>query len=333
MRKSKARLDLLGLIEGHYASEIVLGLVRSGILDRLLDEPRVEVVARAGHTDPTLLHKKLDFLSRTTDLIENVGPGRYAVGNYSLAEISFQFQKFIAAYGRSVQHLAASDTQPTEGAHVDEKALAAAFSTVHAIPAKLTERLRRDGYRRMVDIGCGPASLLVEMALRDSEFCGLGVDRSTAMCRVARERISQIGLASRVRVVRGDARDIGNILDSRARRRIDAIHGRSLLNAFSSRGANSPIALLRRLRSAFPGRIAFFVDYYGELGWPPTSRRQYRLGQIHDIAQLASGQGVPPTSCQQWRAVYRAAGCRMISAEEIRGSDIRWFIHEVRLAT
>jgi SAM-dependent methyltransferase len=275
----------------------------------------------------------LDFVSRTTDLIVHVGPGRYSVGKYSLAEISFQFQKFIGAYGRSVHHFAASESLPTEGTQVDEGALAAAFSTVHAIPSKLARRLRRDGYRRLVDIGCGPASLLVEMALHDSEFVGLGVDRSTAMCRLARERISQIGLASRVRVVRGDVRDISKILDSQARRRIDAVHGRSLLNAFSGRGAKSPSALLRGLRSAFPGRVAFFVDYYGELGWPPTSRRPFRLSRIHDIAQLASGQGVPPTNCQQWRALYRAAGCRLISAEEISSSDIRWFIHEVQLAT
>jgi SAM-dependent methyltransferase len=289
-------------------------------------------LARLTRTDPELLDQKLDFLTRTTDLVERVGPRRYSVGNYSLAEISFQFQKFIGAYGKSVHHLAASDSLPTEGTRVDERALAAAFSGVHVISSKLLQRLRRDGYRRMLDIGCGPAALLVEMALHDRNFVGLGVERSAAMCRLARDRISQVGLASRLHVVRGDVRDISKILDSRARRQIDGIHGRSLLNAFSGPGANSPGALLHRLRSAFPGRIAFFVDYYGELGWSPPSRRPYRLSRIQDIAQLASGQGVPPTSRQHWRALYRAAGCRLISAEDISSSDIRWFIHEVRLA-
>jgi SAM-dependent methyltransferase len=332
MRKSRARHDLLGLIEGHYASEIVLGLVRSGVLHLLVGEPRVDVLARLTRTNLELLDQKLDFLARTTDLIEHVGPGRYSIGNYSLAEVSFQFQKFIGAYGKSVHRLAASDSLPTEGTQVDERALAAAFSGVHAISPKILRRLRRDGYRRLLDVGCGPASLLIEMALHDREFVGVGLDRSVGMCRQARERISQVGLGSRLHVVRGDVRDISNILDSRTRRHIDAIHGRSLLNAFSGRGANSPGALLRRLRSAFPGRIAFFVDYYGELGWSPTSTRPYRLSRIQDIAQLASGQGVPPTRRQQWRALYRAAGCRLISAEDISSSDIRWFIHEVRLA-
>jgi SAM-dependent methyltransferase len=332
MRKPRARHDLLGLIEGHYASEIVLGLLRSGLLHLLVHEPRVEVLARLTRADPRLLDQKLDFLARTTDLIEPAGRGRYAIGNYPFAEISFQFEKFIGAYGKSVHHLAASASSPVEGAQIDERALAAAFSGVHAVPSGLVQRLRRDGYRRLLDIGCGPAALLVEMASHDRDFVGFGVDRSAAMCRLARERIAQAGLAPRLHVMRGDARDIGKLLDGRARRNIDVIHARSLLNAFSGGGANSPGVLLRRLRSAFPGGVAFFVDYYGELGWPSASRQPYRLSRIQDVAQLASGQGVPPTSRRQWRAIYREAGCRLISSEDISGGDIRWFIHEVRLA-
>jgi SAM-dependent methyltransferase len=332
MRKSRTRLDLLGVVEGHYASEIVLGLVQSGVLQQLANESRVDNLARATRMDPTFLDQKLDFVACATDLIKHDGPGRYSVGNYPLAEISFQFQKFIGAYGKSVRYLGTSAFPPSEHAQVDEKALAAAFSAVHVVPSRLAQRLRGDGYRRIVDIGCGPASLLVEMALHDREFAGVGLDRSIAMCRLAKRRISQAGLSSRLRVERGDVRDIGRILDARARRHTDAIHGRSLLNAFFGHGANSASALLRRLRSAFPGRIAFFVDYYGELGWAATSRHPYRLSRIHDLAQLASGQGVPPTSCRQWRALYRAAGCRLISSEDINTEDIRWFIHEVRLA-
>src|SRR5260221_8728009 len=126
MRKSTARLDLLGLIEGHYAGEIVLGLIRSGVLQLLVTESRIHVVAEALCLDPTLLDQKLDFVARTTDLIEHAGSGRYSVGDYPLAEIAFQFQKFIGAYGKSVRHLAASASPPAEGSQVDERALAAA---------------------------------------------------------------------------------------------------------------------------------------------------------------------------------------------------------------
>jgi len=332
MPKAMARLDLLGLVEGHYASEIALGLIRSGALELLAAEPRIDVVARIVRMDPKLLNQMLDFVTRTTDLIECDRTGRYRLGNYPFAEIAFQFQKFIGAYGQSVRRLSASRSTPPLGSGIGEGALAAAFAAVDSVPSRIAERLRRDGYRRLVDLGCGPASLLIEMARRDEEFIGIGLDQSSAMCRLARSRIREAGVASRVRVERADVRDIGDALNARERRRVEAIHGRSVINAFFGTGLGSACAVLRKLRSAFPGRAAFFVDYYGELGRAPPSKRQFRLGRIQDIAQLASGQGIPPSSRREWRALYRAAGCKLISTDEMRNNDIRWFIHEVRLA-
>ena len=162
---------------------------------------------------------------------------------------------------------------------------------------------------------------------------GIGLDQSSAMCRLARSRIREAGVASRVRVERADVRDIGDALNAHERRRVEAIHGRSVINALLwHRPWFRPAPDRANCALAFPGRAAFFVDYYGELGRAPPSKRQFRLGRIQDIAQLASGQGVPPSSRREWRALYRAAGCKLISTDEMRNNDIRWFIHEVRLA-
>jgi SAM-dependent methyltransferase len=327
-----ARLDLLGLLEGHYASEIALGLIRSGALELLAAGNRVEVIARAVQADPQQLDLMLDFMARTSDLIERGGTGRYRLGNYSLAEIAFQLHKFTGAYADCVRGLQTPGIGRPVARVADDRALAAAFAAVGNAPSRLVERLRQQGCRRLVDLGCGPASLPIELAVADSDFSAIGLDRSAAMCRLARARAREAGVASRVTIKRADISEIRDALDAGERRRVDALHGRSVLNAFFGRGPNSARAMLRTLRLAFPGRVAFFVDYYGELGHAPASRRGFRLGQLQDLAQLASGQGIPPSRRRDWQALYRAAGCKLISADDSSNDNIRWFVHQVRLA-
>jgi hypothetical protein len=172
----------------------------------------VEVVAQAVHMDAGVLYKMLDFIARTTDLIEFDGGAVYRFKNYSLAEIVFQFQKFIGAYGASVRRFAAFPTPFPEGGGVNEGALAAAFAGVGIVPSNLAKRLQRAGYHRLVDLGCGPASLLIEMALADKKFTGIGLERSSAMCRVARSQVSEAGVRSQVAIKRADLNDIGGVL-------------------------------------------------------------------------------------------------------------------------
>lgn len=331
-QKTTRRLDLLGVVEGYYASELALGLIQCGALEILAAERRVEIVALAVRVDPDLLDRTFDFLARTTDLIDHDGPGRYRPGKYPLAEIVFQLRKFIGAYARSVRLLASSAVAPPFASGVDENSLAAAFAAIDRVPSPVAPRLQKAGCRRLVDLGCGPASLPIEMALADREFRAIGLDSSRAMCRLARSRTREAGVASRVRIERADVREICDLMDVAERRSVEAVHARSVINAFFGRGFDLARGVLRKLRLAFPGRVAFFIDYYGELNHPPKSKPGFRLAQIHDLAQLASGQGIPPASRPNWRALYRAAGCKLISADDFCDGDIRWFVHEVRLA-
>ncbi|WP_159109487.1 class I SAM-dependent methyltransferase [Bradyrhizobium sp. USDA 3458] len=193
-------------------------------------------------------------------------------------------------------------------------------------------QLRRAGCQYVLDLGCGPAALLIEMARADTGFRGIGVDQGRAMCRIARERAHEAGVTSRIKIFRADVRGICDVLDERVRDRVDAVHARSVLNAFFGRGSGAAVAFLRELRSAFPGRIAFFVDYYGELGHARDSRRGFRLAALQDVAQLASGQGIPPATRRQWHVLYRKAGCTLVSADDRQQDEIRWFIHRVKLA-
>lgn len=328
-----ARLDLLDAIQGHYASEIMLGLARCGALQLLAAGAGVDAIARSLRLDEKLFAAILDFVARSTTFLERDGDGQFRLKDYSAAEISFQIQKFIGAYGGSVRGLPESLRRPVARGRVDEDMLTAAFGAAIHASSRIAKRLTRAGYRRLLDLGCGPASLLVQMALANREFRGIGVDRSRAMCRLARDHAREAGVASRVEIYHADVRHLGHVLSGRDRAQVDVLHARSVLNAFFGDEPDAATTFLRKLRSAFPGRVVFFVDYCGELGRPSASGRSFRLGQLQDVAQLASGQGIPPSTRAQWHSLYRAAGCQLISTHQARSNDIRWFTHEVRLAS
>ena len=61
--------------------------------------------------------------------------------------------------------------------------------------------VRQLGLNYVLDLGCGPASLLVELARGDHQFVGWGIELNPAMCAAARRRIRGAGVGSRVRVL------------------------------------------------------------------------------------------------------------------------------------
>lgn len=193
----------------------------------------------------------------------------------------------------------------------------------------MTQLIAAAGISALLDLGCGSGSLLVHLARRSPRFRGFGIDSNPSMCRFARRAAREQGVARRVMIRMGNAENAERILGRRVIDSIDGIVGRSFLNACFRRGNADATEMLKQLRTLFPGRTAWFVDYYGELGEPSRGGPQRRLGVLQDVVQAISGQGLPPSDQKGWRAVYRKAGCEMVRSYDFDG-DIRWFVHVVR---
>ena len=329
-RKARPRLSLLKTLQGHYAGEALLALLRLGVLEALARPRKSRSLAKAAGVDRARLEPVLEFVRRNTDLVERDRAGRYRLGRTSLPELAFQLEKFVGAYGPSLRGLATTLRGRRFAGAPDEQALARAFAAVAGVRSLEVDILRVMGVRCLLDLGCGPASLLIDLA-EDGGFRGIGVDSSAAMCRMARSRVRAAGLPSRITVRLGDATRVRRALAGLDREAIDAVHGRSLLNALFAQGHARAVSFLKELRAVLPGRTALFVDYYGELNRPVSGAGGFRLAELQDLAQLASGQGVPPPDRRTWNAVFRQAGCRLISVLDVRTDDVRWFIRQVRL--
>jgi SAM-dependent methyltransferase len=334
-REAAGKREPLEIIEGAYLARVVEHFHVHGIFARLLEKSTARDLARATGYDEELLGGLLELLHERTTLLGRTRSGHYRLnphyGRYYF--LGFQVDKFLRAYGPCLERLEESLTSPSLGrSFVDRRVEADAYHLIQSPPNPVVmEIIRERRIRSVVDLGCGPATMLTELALEEPAFRGWGIDESAEMCRVAAERVAAAGVADRVEVVHADARTLAARMPAARRAKVEALQSKSLMNELFRHDTTGAAAYLKALGRLFPGRMLFIVDYYGKL----TRRRgipaRYVHTLIHDVIQLVTAQGVPPGDLRAWADVYRKAGCFVEHAYEGDSQGIEWFVHLVRL--
>lgn len=330
-----AKRRLLDVVEGFYLSHIVYHLHRQGVFASLSGKKTVTEIADELGYDRALFSALLDFVYQTTDILRRSRSDRYSLNSKYLSyqRLGFHLDKFIGTYGPAFTQLEASLHSPTLGsAFVNKEMLTQAFMRLETPGISFNAHLLREwNVKSLLDLGCGPATLLMELCLADPSFRGWGVDESTSMYTAAVERVATAGLANRIHVIQADVRQLATHIPPNLRDEIGALYGRSLLNEFFRLGSAEAVSFINDLKKLFPGRLLFVMDYYGKLTHTRSISLRYQHTLIHDLAQAVSAQGVPPPDLQTWAMIYDAAECSILHAYEGENDGIRWFAHVVQL--
>jgi SAM-dependent methyltransferase len=333
-RQTSLTDPLLQALNGHAVSRILYALEEAGILEDLLSPQQVDSLAIRTGVDRIWLERVLEFVSHASPIVRSLGRDRYVVDSeYArYGRLAFELRKFIGAYGPCLDVVGSSPMK------VNQAALARAFDqsartrqSLSSHPSLAATTLREFQVASYVlDLGCGPAELLLELAISDPSFRGIGVDVNSAMCASARARITEVGVTAQIQIRHGDALDVLSRLASSHTDRITATHAGSYFNALFHEGGSDAIGALMGLREVLPGRILVIDDYYGRLGsGKPVNYLGWTL--LQDLVQACSGQGVPPSERAGWEALYRKAGCRLLSAREESTGGYVHFMHVVKL--
>ena len=325
---------LLAALTGHAVSRILYNLHRAGILDQMLEPARVEALADDRGIDRTWLANVLEFVAATGGVVRSLGGGWYAIPPdcNERERLGFELSKFVGAYGPCLDEAGSAPSAVGHVALADGFLQSARLMRRMAGSSTAATTLREFGVASaLLDLGCGPGSLLVELAVADPLFEGLGVDASEAMCLAARAEVEAAGVSARVRILCGVAPAVLAELPASEVQRIKAVHAGSFFNAMFGDGTARAVQALRTLRVLLPGRILVVRDYYGRLrsGQAVTS-----LGWtlLQDLAQVCSGQGVPPHDRASWQSLYKLAGCDLVDVREAEADGYLHFMHIVRLA-
>jgi len=325
---SPPRLSSLDLVEALQLGHAVTTLHDLDVLAALEQASSAEDLARKLRLDLMMLRGVLEYVAARTDLVRKLGDRFQVTGNYT-SQSKFLLDLYGLAFGNNAVQLGTLLRRPAlaRGA-VDLRRHARAFGQVQdSAVGALPGIIRQLGFNHLLDLGCGPASLLLQLTARDRAFIGWGLEVSPAMCQRARKRIRAAGVGKRIRVLQGDAFRPRSALPSIVRAQVQSVVASQLANELFGAGAARAVAWLRSLHATLPGRPLLLCDYYGRLGTRSSGASREVL--LHDYVQVISGQGVPPPSLKEWRAIYSTAGCRLVHVMEDPATTL--FVHLVVL--
>jgi SAM-dependent methyltransferase len=324
---------LLAALAGHAVSRILYTLHSARILEQMFEPACVDTLADDNGVDRVWLGNVLEFVAVAGGVVRSLGGGWYAIPpDCNVRErLGFELSKFVGAYG------ACLDEAGSAPSAVGHAALTRGFlQSAKAIPqmarsSMVASVLRELGLANaLLDLGCGPGSLLIELAVGDRHFEGLGIDASETMCAAARAEVEAAGVSARVGIRCGDGLAVLSELPASELQRIKAVHASSFFNAMFGDGTVRAVDTLRMLRILLPGRILVVRDYYGRLrSGEPVSCSGWTL--VQDLAQVCSGQGVPPCDRASWQSLYDSAGCGLLDVREAEAGGYLQFIHVVKL--
>lgn len=329
MQQKLKHFSALDLVEGVQLGHAAAALLQLGVLDAMREPVVAEALSRTYKIDLEMLSGVLDFLSLRTDLIRKTRSG-YATGKGYTGQTQFMLSLYAGAYGKSASQLGEILRRPsTAAAAINQHAFTKAFSgAATESVGTLPTLLRQLGFNHILDIGCGAAALLCAMGDADATFVGWGIDQSAEMCRAARGSIRRAGIARRVKIFEGDAKNPLAAIPEHVRGKVRTITACNFCNELFRSDTSQFVRWLRRIRKTWPGRMLVVSDYYGRLGH--SIDLKLRETFLHDYVQVISGQGVPPPNAAGWNAAYSAVGCSFVHAIEDRGSSR--FVHVVRLS-
>lgn len=324
----RERLSAVDLVESFQLACAVLALHDVAILAALKRPCTAEALAQKHRFDPGLLRGVLEYVAARTDLISKTGGRFVASASYGKGS-RFLLDLYAGAYGpnavKLVRLLRKPSLAPTT---VDRARYARAFQQAEpGTHAWLAGFVRQMKFSCLLDLGCGPATLLLELARRDSAFAGWGLEANPALRKIARGRIRAARAAKRITIIEGDSTRLGQVLNSKVRDKIHAVSACQVANEMFGGRSPSISAWLRGIRKTLPGRALLVSDYYGRLGCKDGDRHRETL--LHDYVQVISGQGVPPASAAAWEKIYTGAGCRLVHVLEDRMTTR--FLHVVML--
>jgi SAM-dependent methyltransferase len=322
------RRSAFDLVECFHLTHAVAALKDCGVFDAMQECITVEQLARQFGFEPVMLGRIVQFVARRTNLLE-CRDGSVCLSENFDDHATFLLDQYVGAYGPNAAQLADLLTSPERaGELVDRERHASAFARVGpAGIAMLRDFARQLELNNVLDLGCGPGTLLLELAQSNGEFRGWGVDASAKMCELATRRAAESGVSDRLRFFQGDAARFQDCVPGSVLDQVAAVTAASLLNEFFGADANAATKFLQSLRERLPARTLLVSDYYGCLG--SSDGQWFDETALHDFVQVISGQGVPPPDLASWQSLYSDAGCGLVHALEYQHAS--GFIHVVRL--
>lgn len=297
------------IVGGYHLARVLTALLNVGLFDALAGQGRVDLAAFAEREGlrPEILSTLCDYLYASR-FLDREGPyirlskrGRLALdgmrGSLDLLqgydEVFGNLEPLLRGERRYGVDLVRRADYVAKGSGEVGKLL--------AFPL-MAEALRRHGFRRVLDLGCGDGSFLIDLCQRLPEMRGYGVDIAPTAIAAGCRKVTELGLQGRIELMPGDIFE----LDGLAARLgdVQAITGVYVVHEFLGECGERLIELLSRLRAAFPGVPLVLCEV---IAHSPDELRA-RPGPVKEIQLFHHLSNQRLASRAEWRGLFARAG-------------------------
>jgi SAM-dependent methyltransferase len=179
--------------------------------------------------------------------------------------------------------------------------------------------IKRNGFSRILDLGCGDGEFLIGIGKAEESVRGYGVDISPEVVALAKRRISEEGLSGRIEVMVGDIFNLRAIGERMGLP--DAATSFYVLHEFLWNGRQKVVDLLISFRELFPG-ISLIACEITQLQ-PEDLRRKPTIILEHHLFHGLSEQGL--VSREGWRDIFSESGFRVLEELRVAASQLSIF--------
>lgn len=325
------RAQVLGtpIERGFFATRVIQALFNIGLLDEISSKGSVSLSAFAQEKslDLRILRLLSDYLYALGFL--NKDGDRYSLdkkGEVLVETLRGTFD-IIYAYEDLIHHLEGllrRDKQyGREVKRRPEFVGKGSGQSAKLLPFPMAiDLIRRWGFTKIFDLGCGDGEFLISLCKGRSDLLGYGVDLSPEVVALIERRLVKEALVDRVKVMVGDIYNLKGIRDQMGLP--DAATLFYVLHEFMWEGRDNVIGLLKHFREIFPG-ISLIICEITQLQ-PEDFRRNPTILLEHHLFHDLSQQGSIPRV--EWKRIFAESGFNLV--EELRFEPSQMSIFHIR---
>ena len=179
----------------------------------------------------------------------------------------------------------------------------------------IINNMRKLGIKKVADLGCGSADVLISLCEEDKNLEGIGVDISQKALNEAKTRIEKKGLKERISLVQGDLYKPETF--SKQLKDVDAFNAVMVMHEFLRDGKERVTKMFKDMKKEFKGKYFFLGEFdclsddeYQKMPYPDRIHFLFYQHVIHPL----TWQGL--AFKEDWLEIFKNSGIEVVQMED-----------------
>ena len=314
-----------GIRNGYVRSYIIFALHETGVFDVMKEKKNLSVmeISKKCNLNSTLLKGVMNFLYHSDEIIIKKD------NKFSLSQKGEDWLFTDQVLAMSFGAVGAYSCILTElvPALKNEKKYGIDFVRKGDLIAKgsyytgrknypwVLEKMKELGIKKVADLGCGSADVIINLCKSDENLSGIGIDISEDALLEAKARIEKNNLSSRINLAKGDLYKPETFAD--AVKDVDAFNSIMVMHEFLRDGKDSVIKMFKSMKTSFKGKYFFLGEFdcldddeYQKMNYPERIHFLFYQHMIHPL----TNQGL--TTKEEWLDIFSQANIEVIEIND-----------------